>query len=39
MPDFRTEADSLGPVQIPADKLWGAQTQRAIEHFQHRPRT
>jgi fumarate hydratase class II len=33
MPDTRTEADSLGPVEIPADKLWGAQTQRAIEHF------
>ena len=33
MSDFRTEADSLGPVQIPNSKLWGAQTQRAIEHF------
>jgi fumarate hydratase, class II len=33
MPDFRTEADSLGTVQIPSDKLWGAQTQRAIAHF------
>jgi fumarate hydratase class II len=27
------EHDSLGPVQVPADKLWGAQTQRALEHF------
>ena len=33
MPDIRTESDSLGAVQIPSDKLWGAQTQRAIEHF------
>jgi fumarate hydratase, class II len=33
MPHFRTETDALGAVQIPADKLWGAQTQRAIEHF------
>ncbi len=29
----RTETDSLGLVEVPADKLWGAQTQRAIEHF------
>ncbi len=29
----RIEADSLGEVEIPGDKLWGAQTQRAIEHF------
>ncbi len=33
MPDPRIESDSFGPVEIPADKLWGAQTQRAIEHF------
>jgi fumarate hydratase, class II len=33
MGDFRTETDSLGEVQVPADKLWGAQTQRSIEHF------
>src|SRR5262249_46998722 len=24
---------SLGPVNVPADKLWGAQTQRSLEHF------
>lgn len=30
---FRTETDSLGDVQVPADKLWGAQTQRSLEHF------
>jgi len=29
----RTETDSLGAVQVPADKLWGAQTQRSLEHF------
>jgi fumarate hydratase class II len=30
---MRTETDSLGPVEVPADKLWGAQTQRSLEHF------
>jgi fumarate hydratase class II len=30
---FRRESDSLGEVEVPADKLWGAQTQRALEHF------
>ncbi|HEV3301510.1 MAG TPA: class II fumarate hydratase [Planctomycetaceae bacterium] len=29
----RLEHDSLGPVNVPADKLWGAQTQRSLEHF------
>jgi fumarate hydratase class II len=29
----RIEHDSLGPVDVPADKLWGAQTQRSLEHF------
>jgi len=29
----RTESDSLGNVEVPADKLWGAQTQRSLEHF------
>src|SRR5215471_4353918 len=33
MPDYRTETDSLGEVKVPADKLWGAQTQRSLEHF------
>jgi fumarate hydratase class II len=33
MTEFRTESDSLGEVQVPADKLWGAQTQRSLEHF------
>ena len=31
--DFRTEKDSLGEMQVPADALWGAQTQRAVENF------
>jgi len=30
---FRQETDSLGAVEVPADKLWGAQTQRSLEHF------
>ena len=30
---IRVEKDSLGDVQVPADKLWGAQTQRSLEHF------
>ncbi len=29
----RMETDSLGEVEVPSDKLWGAETQRAIEHF------
>ena len=30
---FRTETDSLGPVQVPEEAYWGAQTQRAVENF------
>ena len=33
MNDMRIETDSLGEVNVPADKLWGAQTQRSLEHF------
>jgi fumarate hydratase, class II len=33
MTEIRTETDSLGVVEVPADKLWGAQTQRSLEHF------
>ena len=33
MPEYRIETDSLGEVRVPADKLWGAQTQRSLEHF------
>jgi fumarate hydratase, class II len=33
MGDMRKETDSLGAVEVPADKLWGAQTQRSLQHF------
>ncbi|HTY22299.1 MAG TPA: class II fumarate hydratase [Desulfomonilaceae bacterium] len=33
MDEVRMETDSLGEVAVPADKLWGAQTQRSLEHF------
>ena len=33
MDEVRKETDSLGEVAVPAYKLWGAQTQRSIEHF------
>ncbi len=31
--NYRTESDSLGEMQVPADAYWGAQTQRAVENF------
>jgi len=33
MADYRIEQDSLGEVRVPADKLYGAQTQRALDNF------
>src|SRR5580692_10115023 len=33
MSGMRKETDSLGIVEVPAEKLWGAQTQRSLEHF------
>ena len=33
MPQTRKEFDSLGEVDVPIDRLWGAQTQRSLEHF------
>lgn len=30
---YRTEADSMGTINVPADKLWGAQTQRSLTYF------
>ncbi|MDC0663141.1 class II fumarate hydratase [Marinobacter sp. SS21] len=33
MTEYRTEADSLGEVQVPSTALWAAQTQRAVENF------
>ena len=32
--DYRIEHDSMGEVRVPADRLWGAQTQRSIQNFQ-----
>jgi fumarate hydratase, class II len=29
----RTESDSFGPIEVPADRYWGAQTQRSLHHF------
>jgi fumarate hydratase class II len=34
----RTETDSFGPIQVPADSYWGAQTERSIENFPFGPR-
>ena len=30
----RTETDSMGNIEVPADRYWGAQTQRSIQNFQ-----
>ena len=32
-PNFRTEHDSMGELQVPAEALYGAQTQRAVDNF------
>ncbi|CEG29668.1 class II fumarate hydratase [Bacillus sp. B-jedd] len=32
--DYRIERDTLGEVKVPADKFWGAQTQRSLENFK-----
>ncbi len=32
-PETRTESDSFGPLQVPADRYWGAQTQRSLMNF------
>ena len=34
MTTVRHEKDSMGAIEVPADKLWGAQTQRSLEHFR-----
>jgi fumarate hydratase class II len=31
---YRTETDSFGPIDVPADKYWGAQTQRSLQNFR-----
>jgi fumarate hydratase class II len=33
-PKVRTEKDTFGPIEVPADKLWGAQTQRSLTNFK-----
>ncbi len=33
-PEHRTETDSFGPIQVPADRYWGAVTQRSLENFR-----
>ena len=30
----RTERDTFGPIEVPSDRLWGAQTQRSLHHFR-----
>ena len=30
---YREEKDTFGPIQVPADKYWGAQTQRSLQNF------
>lgn len=34
MAGVRIEKDSMGPIEVPNDRLWGAQTQRSLEHFR-----
>jgi fumarate hydratase class II len=34
MPGTRTEKDTFGPIEVPAERLWGAQTQRSLENFR-----
>jgi len=34
MPEMRTETDSLGPIDVPADRYWGAQTARSLVNFR-----
>ena len=33
MATTRTEKDTMGKIEVPADRYWGAQTQRSLEHF------
>ena len=34
MSDVRVETDSFGPIDVPADKYWGAQTERSRHNFK-----
>ncbi len=38
MTNTRSETDSFGPIDVPADCYWGAQTQRSIDNFPFGPR-
>ena len=38
MANTRTETDSFGPIEVPADSYWGAQTERSVENFPFGPR-
>ena len=31
--NVRKETDSMGEIEVPSEKLWGAQTQRSLRHF------
>ena len=33
MGEVRVESDSMGTIEVPADRYWGAQTQRSLHHF------
>jgi fumarate hydratase class II len=33
MENFRIEHDTFGPINVPSDKLWAAQTQRSLQNF------
>ena len=32
--DTRTETDTFGPIEVPAERYWGAQTQRSLQNFR-----
>jgi fumarate hydratase class II len=32
--DVRMESDTMGPIEVPADRYWGAQTQRSVHFFR-----
>src|SRR5215216_5685505 len=34
MANVRIEKDTFGPIEVPAERLWGAQTQRSLQHFR-----
>src|SRR5206468_11748182 len=36
--DSRTESDSFGPIEVPGDAYWGAQTERSVENFPFGPK-